>query len=166
MKSQPSMFITLADLVSKMASCFVVPLAFAKYLSHLTVIQNFSKIPEYCLSAFWCYMLVLVGLLTLLHISTVYQRLRTVFFRAKSRESARQGRLAQYNPLELNDNPQSVPTESRPNQTYFTHQHSHNPTTYDSSPYMDLLVELANIIRAFDEDEIDYALCGGLALAV
>ena len=31
---------------------------------------------------------------------------------------------------------------------------------------MDLLVELANIIRAFDQDEIDYALCGGLALAV
>jgi len=31
---------------------------------------------------------------------------------------------------------------------------------------MDLLVELANIIRAFDKDEIDYALCGGLALAV
>ena len=31
---------------------------------------------------------------------------------------------------------------------------------------MDLLVELANIIRAFNEDEIDYALCGGLALAV
>jgi len=31
---------------------------------------------------------------------------------------------------------------------------------------MDLLVELANIIRVLDEDEIDYALCGGLALAV
>ncbi len=31
---------------------------------------------------------------------------------------------------------------------------------------MDLLVELAKIIRAFDQDEIDYALCGGLALAV
>ena len=31
---------------------------------------------------------------------------------------------------------------------------------------MDLLVELANIIRAFNEDKIDYALCGGLALAV
>ena len=31
---------------------------------------------------------------------------------------------------------------------------------------MDLLVELANIIKAFDEDEIDYALCNGLALAV
>ena len=31
---------------------------------------------------------------------------------------------------------------------------------------MDLLVELTNIIKAFDEDEIDYALCGGLALAV
>ena len=31
---------------------------------------------------------------------------------------------------------------------------------------MDLLVELSNIIRAFNEDEIDYALCGGLALAV
>ena len=31
---------------------------------------------------------------------------------------------------------------------------------------MDLLVELANIIKAFNEEEIDYALCGGLALAV
>lgn len=31
---------------------------------------------------------------------------------------------------------------------------------------MDLLVELTNIIRAFNEGEIDYALCGGLALAV
>ena len=31
---------------------------------------------------------------------------------------------------------------------------------------MNLLVELANIIRAFNESEIDYALCGGLALAV
>jgi len=31
---------------------------------------------------------------------------------------------------------------------------------------MDLLIELANIINAFNEDEIDYALCGGLALAV
>ncbi|RUQ29199.1 MAG: hypothetical protein EKK68_12995 [Candidatus Competibacteraceae bacterium] len=31
---------------------------------------------------------------------------------------------------------------------------------------MDLLVELANLIKVFDEDEIDYALCGGLALAV
>jgi hypothetical protein len=31
---------------------------------------------------------------------------------------------------------------------------------------MDLLIELTNIIKAFNEDEIDYALCGGLALAV
>ena len=31
---------------------------------------------------------------------------------------------------------------------------------------MDLLVELTSIIKAFNEDEIDYALCGGLALAV
>ena len=31
---------------------------------------------------------------------------------------------------------------------------------------MDLLLELTNLIKAFDEDEIDYALCGGLALAV
>jgi len=31
---------------------------------------------------------------------------------------------------------------------------------------MDLLIELTNLIKAFDEDEIDYALCGGLALAV
>ena len=31
---------------------------------------------------------------------------------------------------------------------------------------MDLLVELSNIIKAFNENEIDYALCGGLALAV
>jgi hypothetical protein len=31
---------------------------------------------------------------------------------------------------------------------------------------MDLLIELANIIKAFNEEEIDYALCGGLALAV
>lgn len=31
---------------------------------------------------------------------------------------------------------------------------------------MDLLVELQNIIEAFDKEKIDYALCGGLALAV
>jgi hypothetical protein len=31
---------------------------------------------------------------------------------------------------------------------------------------MDLLIELANLIKAFDEAGIDYALCGGLALAV
>ncbi|MDG4552651.1 MAG: nucleotidyl transferase AbiEii/AbiGii toxin family protein [Candidatus Competibacter sp.] len=31
---------------------------------------------------------------------------------------------------------------------------------------MDLLVELARIIKAFEEDKMDYALCGGLALAV
>lgn len=31
---------------------------------------------------------------------------------------------------------------------------------------MDLLVELTRTIKAFDEDKIDYALCGGLALAV
>ena len=31
---------------------------------------------------------------------------------------------------------------------------------------MDLLVELARIVKAFDENKIDYALCGGLALAV
>lgn len=32
---------------------------------------------------------------------------------------------------------------------------------------MDLLLELTNLIKAFDEDGIDdYALCGGLALAV
>lgn len=31
---------------------------------------------------------------------------------------------------------------------------------------MDLLDELANLIKAFNENEIDYALCGGLALAV
>lgn len=31
---------------------------------------------------------------------------------------------------------------------------------------MDLLLELTNLIKAFDEDDIDYALCGGLALAV
>lgn len=31
---------------------------------------------------------------------------------------------------------------------------------------MDLLVELANLIEVFNEDGIDYALCGGLALAV
>lgn len=31
---------------------------------------------------------------------------------------------------------------------------------------MDLLIELQNIIRAFEEEGIDYALCGGLALAV
>lgn len=31
---------------------------------------------------------------------------------------------------------------------------------------MDLLIELQNIIGAFDDEKIDYALCGGLALAV
>ncbi len=31
---------------------------------------------------------------------------------------------------------------------------------------MDLLIELKNLIKALDEEEIDYALCGGLALAV
>ncbi|NOY70024.1 MAG: nucleotidyltransferase family protein [Deltaproteobacteria bacterium] len=31
---------------------------------------------------------------------------------------------------------------------------------------MDLLIELKNIVEAFDKDKIDYALCGGLALAV
>jgi len=31
---------------------------------------------------------------------------------------------------------------------------------------MDLLAELKNIIEAFDRNKIDYALCGGLALAV
>ncbi len=31
---------------------------------------------------------------------------------------------------------------------------------------MDLLVELTNIIKAFDEDDIDYALWGGLALDI
>lgn len=31
---------------------------------------------------------------------------------------------------------------------------------------MDLLIELKNIIEAFNEEKIDYALCGGLALAV
>lgn len=31
---------------------------------------------------------------------------------------------------------------------------------------MDLLIELKKLIEAFDEDKIDYALCGGLALAV
>ncbi len=31
---------------------------------------------------------------------------------------------------------------------------------------MDLLIELQNIIQAFDEEKVDYALCGGLALAV
>jgi hypothetical protein len=31
---------------------------------------------------------------------------------------------------------------------------------------MDLLIELTNIIKVFNEDGIDYALCGGLALAV
>lgn len=31
---------------------------------------------------------------------------------------------------------------------------------------MDLLVELKNIVNAFEKDKIDYALCGGLALAV
>ncbi len=31
---------------------------------------------------------------------------------------------------------------------------------------MDLLIELKNLIEAFDKNNIDYALCGGLALAV
>jgi len=31
---------------------------------------------------------------------------------------------------------------------------------------MDLLIELKNIVEAFDKNKIDYALCGGLALAV
>ncbi len=31
---------------------------------------------------------------------------------------------------------------------------------------MDLLIELKKIIEAFDKNKIDYALCGGLALAV
>lgn len=31
---------------------------------------------------------------------------------------------------------------------------------------MDLITELQNIIEAFDKEKIDYALCGGLALAV
>jgi len=31
---------------------------------------------------------------------------------------------------------------------------------------MDLLIELKNIIESFNENKIDYALCGGLALAV
>ncbi len=31
---------------------------------------------------------------------------------------------------------------------------------------MDLLIELQKIIEAFDDEKIDYALCGGLALAV
>lgn len=31
---------------------------------------------------------------------------------------------------------------------------------------MDLLIELANLVKALNEDKIDYALCGGLALAV
>ena len=31
---------------------------------------------------------------------------------------------------------------------------------------MDLLIELKNLIKAFEENKIDYALCGGLALAV
>jgi len=31
---------------------------------------------------------------------------------------------------------------------------------------MDLLVELKNITQAFDQNKIEYALCGGLALAV
>lgn len=31
---------------------------------------------------------------------------------------------------------------------------------------MDLFIELQNIIKSFDEEKIDYALCGGLALAV
>jgi len=31
---------------------------------------------------------------------------------------------------------------------------------------MDLLLELKNLVKAFDMNKIDYALCGGLALAV
>jgi hypothetical protein len=31
---------------------------------------------------------------------------------------------------------------------------------------MDLLIELKNLVEAFDKNKIDYALCGGLALAV
>ncbi len=31
---------------------------------------------------------------------------------------------------------------------------------------MDLLIELKKLIEAFDNNNIDYALCGGLALAV
>jgi hypothetical protein len=31
---------------------------------------------------------------------------------------------------------------------------------------MDLLLELTDLIKAFNQDGIDYALCGGLALAV
>jgi len=31
---------------------------------------------------------------------------------------------------------------------------------------MDLLTELTDLIKVLDENEIDYALCGGLALAV
>lgn len=31
---------------------------------------------------------------------------------------------------------------------------------------MDLLIELKNLIAAFDAENVDYALCGGLALAV
>ena len=31
---------------------------------------------------------------------------------------------------------------------------------------MDLLIELKSIVEAFDKNKIDYALCGGLALAV
>ena len=31
---------------------------------------------------------------------------------------------------------------------------------------MDLLIELKNLIKAFDKNKIDYALCGGVALAV
>lgn len=31
---------------------------------------------------------------------------------------------------------------------------------------MDLLTELKNIVEAFNENKIDYALCGGLALAI
>jgi hypothetical protein len=31
---------------------------------------------------------------------------------------------------------------------------------------VDLLIELKNLIEVFDNNKIDYALCGGLALAV
>ena len=31
---------------------------------------------------------------------------------------------------------------------------------------MDLLIELKNLIEVFDKNKVDYALCGGLALAV
>jgi hypothetical protein len=36
----------------------------------------------------------------------------------------------------------------------------------ESLETMDLLIELKNLIEAFDKNKIDYALCGGLALAV